>query len=331
MRRPEIDATQLSAETDVHSFIHQNEHGESFEVFESIPFIRGGQSDEFLKLSLIRKVSPGGVFLANRGWIPTVPNSFGLPPGETCPGKTKFCEACYAFGSINNKGVKEMLDHNYDMLQSLQTEEQMTAYFAEMVQRYIEAADNFGVSEKNKVFRIHWSGDFYSLEYAQAWANVMRLFPHITFWAFTRSHREPVNVVPILSGVENLALHLSADEHNIEGIPEDYDGLRRANSAEDVVSARKLERSGRKTIVCPENLDRLKLMQDGEGACIKCRACFDRHVDIDFITSGKYDVRLNLKRPTTYNEKPTQIEMLPTPVRVNLSRYVTSSGVAIDE
>lgn len=294
------------------------EHGETLEV---IPFVRGMQASDRLKLSLIRKVSPNGIFLPKRGWIPTVPNSFGLPPGETCPGKTEFCESCYAFGSIRSKGVKEMLNGNYELLKSLETEEDMTVYLIEMLQRCSDFADSDGVAPEDRVFRIHWSGDFYSVEYARAWANAVQKFPDINFWVYTRSFREPVDVIPIIDGIENLSILLSVDDGNINDIPEEYDHLDRANSAVDVINAERLVRKDRKTIVCPENLNRLELMQDSQGACIKCRACFDRHVDITFITSGKYDSRPLIRSARDVEERLAEVPDVP--VVINRDRYIT--------
>lgn len=299
-----------------------SEYGERLEI---VPFVRGAQPDDRLKLSLVRKVSPDGIFLPGRGWIPTVPNSFGLPPGETCPGRTAFCESCYAFGSIRSKGVKEMLDHNYRMLQNLETEENITPFLIEMVGRYAVTAEQHDVEPEDMLFRIHWSGDFYSRAYARAWVNTVREFPDVLFWAYTRSSRPPVDVVPDLDRIDNLILWLSTDTGNIDDIPAEYDHLPRANSAKDVVSAQKLARPDRTTITCPENLDRLKLMQDAEGACIKCRACFrapiQRAVDVNFVTSGKYDSRPQSRYAAEVEERPAQLPEMPA-LTVQHSRYI---------
>lgn len=294
------------------------------EGLAAAPFVRGNQPDDRLKLSLIRKVSPTGHFLQNRGWIPTTPNSFGLPPGETCPGKTEFCESCYAFGSIRSKGVKEMLDSNLALLESLEDQESTIAYLSEMVERYTEAAAANGVGEQDRVFRVHWSGDFYSVTYAEAWAQTIRRFPDVRFWAYTRSFHEPIDVVPTLDGIENLELFLSVDSGNVHDVPERYQHIRRANSAVDVIHAEQIARDEAKTITCPENLDRLKLMQDGEGACIKCRLCFDtsRSADINFVTSGKHDATPRSRFAVDVAERP--IDTSNVVIRgVRRHRYIT--------
>jgi hypothetical protein len=295
-----------------------NEHGETLEV---VSFTRGQQPDDRLKLSLIRKVSPTGRFLPNRGWIPTTPNSFGLPPGETCPGKTDFCKSCYAFGSIRSQGVKEMLDHNFALLESLDSVDAMSDFLSEMIERYDQYSTASGGADADRVFRIHWSGDFYSLDYAEAWARTIRKFPHITFWAFTRSFRQPVDVIPILDKIDNLSLYLSTDADNINDIPAAYDHLPRANSATDVVRAQELARPGSRTITCPENLDRLKLMQDGEGACIKCRVCIKGVVDVNFVTSGKHDASPQSRFAANTPEQPVDISKLVIKP-VNPARFI---------
>lgn len=294
-------------------------------------FARGRQQDGRLRLTLNRKVSPDGSYSGGR-WIPTIPNSFGLPPGETCPGKTDFCKSCYAFENMRSKGVKEALDKNYELLKSLETADEMTAYLVEMVSRYQAFASKNDVSDKNMVFRIHWSGDFYSLDYARAWANTVRQFPDILFWAYTRSFRPPVDAVPVLDGIDNLVLLLSTDEYNVDEIPAAYSHLARANSALDVVSANQFARSDHKTMPCPENLNRYDLMQDGEGACIHCRACFrppiEQVVDITFVTSGKHKVLPPKAYGQKVKEAPIQAGPKPT---IDRSRYITRQATEAAE
>lgn len=43
------------------------------------------------------------------------------------------------------------------------------------------------IPEKAKCIRIHVGGDFYSQEYFDAWVSVAQLFPHIIFYAYTKS------------------------------------------------------------------------------------------------------------------------------------------------
>lgn len=251
-------------------------------------FARGRQSDRWLKLSLDRKVSPNGWYQdSRRRWVPSVPNSFGLPAGITCPGLTPFCDSCYAVRTENMGGVRQLLDHNYRLLTRAANVDQVTHLLAEMVGRFQRAAITQTIAARDMVFRIHWSGDFYSVEYAQAWARVIRGYPNIKFWAYTRSFVPPVNVVPVLAGIPNLALYLSVDVWNADFADEQYtpNGVRRALCGVDYSTARLLD--GDRPAVCPENNGRLPLMADGRGACVECRLCIDGRRDVIFSTSHR--------------------------------------------
>jgi hypothetical protein len=166
----------------------------------------------------------------------------------------------------------------------------MEVLLTEMVGRYVREADRRQVADKDRIFRIHWDGDFFSEDYAQAWANTIRRFSGEQFWAYTRSFVDPVNVVPWLSGIDNLTVYLSTDVYNAEiayEVARDYPDVYLALCAKDYASARELQRPGFRTLVCPENIGRLALMDHGRGACVECRWCPDAKADIIFSTSHK--------------------------------------------
>ena len=147
-------------------------------------------------------------------------NSFGLPSGTafSCPGATSFCEKiCYA-GKLEKiyKGVRNILTHNWDLLKDAAPGD-MYALLYDMVSEF-EAETNALIAKGKEAsfdFRIHWDGDFFSRGYAAAWAEVIRDFPEIRFWVYTRSFTGPVNVIDILAGIPNLTVYLSADNVNI--------------------------------------------------------------------------------------------------------------------
>lgn len=272
----------------------------------SVVFVRGQQSDKYLKLTLDRKVSPTGWFqkLKSR-WVPKLPNSFGLPSGDSCPGMTPFCGSCYAAGSEVSFGVRDLVMHNYRLLQRARTAEKMSVLLVEMLSRYKAEADRQKVPAHDRLFRIHWDGDFFSREYAMAWALAIPQFPETRFWAYTRSFLAPVNVVDILTGIDNLALYLSVDQWNAEAaraVIAEYPSVLVALCGHDYRSARELvpERTAR---VCPENSGDIALMSpdtiegtngNGRGACVACRWCVKGMHDILFSTSGKEDAEPQL-------------------------------------
>jgi hypothetical protein len=263
--------------------------------------LRGQQSDDFLKLSHDRKVSPQGIYQESRDrWIATIPNSFGLPAGLSCPGKTPFCDSCYAVGSEQSKGVRELVMHNARLLTEAGTVDAMANLLEEMVGRYLEEADRRGLSPKERIFRIHWDGDFFSLDYAAAWARVIHDTPDVQFWAYTRSFVEPVNVVPVLTGIPNLVLYLSADQWNVDAAREvvaEYPEVLLAYCTLDYKAGRELAQD-RPVVVCPENSGRMKLMEDGVGACVSCALCPEGRKDVIFSTSHKEDAAAPVVRVT---------------------------------
>ncbi len=261
-------------------------------IFDPVDFRRGGQSNYQLKLSLDRKVSPDGWHLESSDrWVATIPNSFGLPSGESCPGHTGFCEDCYAVNSENGLGVKDLVDHNLRLLRAADDVPSMSAMLTELVGNYSREADKQQVSQKDRIFRIHWDGDFFSNEYAMAWAQTIKKFPDILFWTYTRSFVDPVNVIPYLTGIENLKVYLSTDEFNVNVAHElanEYPELMLALCAVDYRRARELARD-RRSLICPENIGKLALMDNGRGACVECRWCPDGKVDVMFSKTHKED------------------------------------------
>jgi hypothetical protein len=262
--------------------------------------VRGQQSNDFLKLTYDRKVSPRGYYQKSRNrWVAKIPNSFGLPAGDSCPGRTSFCDSCYGVGSEQSRGVRDNMEHNLRLLKAASSVDAMAEFLIEMVDRYVALADHYEVSVKERIFRIHWDGDFFSEDYARAWAIAIRSFPQIAFWVYTRSFVPEVNVVPILNNIENLALYLSTDSENAELAHEmavAYPDVHLALCAEDYRSGRELAQ-GRRSLVCPENDGRKELMDDGRGACVDCDICTRGRCDVIFSTSHREDVTAQLLLP----------------------------------
>lgn len=268
---------------------------------------RGSQSLEWLKLSHDRKVSPSGWLQKAHGrypdrWVPDIPNSFGLPSGLSCPGLTPFCESCYANNTENySPGVRDLVTHNFNLLKDASVD-RMVELLDEAIGRFWSVCEGKNIALKDRLFRIHWDGDFFSEDYARAWVIVMRKYSHVSFWTYTRSFVGTVNVVPILVEAENLALYLSADQYNMEAakaVVGEFPKVLLALCAEDYASGRELTQgTGRKVLVCPENSGRMPLVSDkGRGACIDCRLCPDAKRDVIFSTSHLESVPLMLPFP----------------------------------
>lgn len=265
---------------------------------------RGQQPEGELHLSFDRKVSPRAVYQASRRrWIATIPNSFGLPSGDSCPGMTSFCASCYASRSEQSAGVRALVERNLRTLQAADGTDGMAALLARMIDRYETHADQVDVPADDRMFRIHWDGDFFSVEYAQAWARVIRAHPGVAFWTYTRSFGPPVDVVDVLAGIDNLALYLSVDADNAERaaqVTAARPDVRLALCAVDYQTARALHPPrGLTPVPCPENTGRVGLTDDhGVGACVTCRICPDDRRDIMFATSHRESVAVPVPSPT---------------------------------
>jgi hypothetical protein len=119
--------------------------------------------------------------------------TFSLPAGHACP----FAYECKATVNRNTgkltdgenqtyrcfaasqeslyKNVREARWHNYDILKNLRTAKEMV--------KMIEDS----LPTKAKKVRIHVSGDFFNQTYFDAWLEVSRKHPDITFYAYTKS------------------------------------------------------------------------------------------------------------------------------------------------
>lgn len=234
-----------------------------------------------LKLSNDRKVSPRSRYeRAAKRWAPIVPNAFGLPARRSCVGTTPFCDGCYA-ENIERAfpSVGRLLQGNLEALQACGSNVGAMAALLSDAMDLFEAAcvkaERRTGEPIPRVFRIHWDGDFYSAQYAAAWAQVIRSRPSVSFWAYTRSF----DYVGQLSGLDNLTLYLSVDEWNAaaaRGVAAEHPWVRFALCGatwdDTEVLAQKV--TGRNAPRCPELTGRTPLVSDGGvGACVTCGLC----------------------------------------------------------
>ena len=214
-------------------------------------------------------------------------NTFGLPSGKaySCPGATSVCETiCYA-GKLEKvfKGVRQVLVSNFEQLLA-------TDYFG-MVELLDTMISEFKTEcEKRnaeKLFRIHWDGDFFSEDYALAWQTVIKMNRDVQFWAYTRSDF----AVPYLFNLENLSLYFSADAANRElawELKARY-GVKLAYLAKDFATGKKdfNEKQKKSAIPCPENNNKVKLISVNGSACVACSQCIFARNDILFSATKK--------------------------------------------
>ena len=99
--------------------------------------------------------------------------SFDIPARKTCPKAGKCAMICYAVKLARiYKGYAAKVERNHALSRS--------PAFIDEISKEIEAF-------AGEYFRIHGGGDFYSQEYVDKWEQVMRRFPKIKFYAYTKS------------------------------------------------------------------------------------------------------------------------------------------------
>lgn len=219
-------------------------------------------------------------------------NSFGLPSGRdfSCPGQTDFCgRICYA-GKLEKvySGVRNVLMHNWDLLKDADIDT-MRDLLSDMISEFVAETDR--INARGEVatydFRIHWDGDFFSREYAMAWADVIRAFGNVRFWAYTRT----LDIVDVFDNLPNLALYLSGDPDNmaqVNATADTYSYARIATVADTFKEARAtVLDSSRKSYDCPELAKRIPLISSKGSACISCGVCPAARGDVMFSASGK--------------------------------------------
>jgi len=221
------------------------------------------------------------------GKTPTIANTFGLPSGKafSCPGATSVCETvCYA-GKLEKvyKGVKNVLLTNWEQLKDA-SEYQMVNLLTEMINDFKKDCDK---RNAEKLFRIHWDGDFFNETYTKAWKQVILNNTDIQFWVYTRSDF----AVPILKDIANLALYYSTDSANVKtavALRQKHD-VRVAYLAKNfaIGQADLKEMIGKPGAKCPENLKAIPLISEKGSACVSCSLCVYSKADIVFSATKK--------------------------------------------
>lgn len=262
-----------------------------------------------LTLSTDRKVCPT-VRRQGSKFAPNLHNAYGLLAGASCPERTPFCDSCYAQSAERYPSIAALLQRNLEAHKAAGSsvarhvdllEAAMRTYRLEVDR--LEAAGR--ITAADRIFRIHWDGDFYSSTYTRAWAIVIARNTDVTYWAYTRSTR----YVKHLEGLPNLSLYLSVDKYNVyrmrrtlQANPWAHVAYCGTDAAEvrDIVDMLGID-AHTAPRPCPENVGRIPLVMhqsrrrtlevevgtDGIGACSACRLCVDGLQDVTFTTTGR--------------------------------------------
>ena len=220
------------------------------------------------------------------GKTPTIANTFGLPAGKeySCPNQTPTCaKVCYA-GKLEKiyKGVRNVLISNWDQLKDANRDE-MIALLDEMIVEFKKDCDK---RNADKLFRIHWDGDFFSDEYAYAWKTVIEKHSDVQFWVYTRVPTAAI----ILNGIDNLSLYFSTDKDNTDHAKNmNVLGIRLAYLADTFAMGQSDMKAmiGKVGAKCPENKKAIPLISTNGSACVSCGLCVYSKADIVFSASKK--------------------------------------------
>lgn len=217
----------------------------------------------------------------------SIANTFGLPAGKaySCPGATSVCEkVCYA-GKLEKvfKGVKTTLLHNWDLLKDADNAT-MVQLLDDMIVEFKKDCER---RDAEKLFRIHWDGDFFNDTYTYAWKTVIEKHDDIQFWVYTRVKSAAL----ILQGVQNLSLYFSTDSENTESAKDlsVNNGVKLAYLADTFAIGRAdmLELVNKSAVKCPENNKKIPLISEKGSACVTCGQCVFNRNDILFSASKK--------------------------------------------
>lgn len=210
-----------------------------------------------------------------------IKNAFGLPAGRkfSCGGQTKYCGLiCYAERTENfRSAVKALVMHNYKVLLACNDEVQpMFELLDEMIAVFRKDCERHNAP---KMFRIHWDGDFFSDNYAKAWALVIEKNDDVTFWVYTR-----VESAARIISKTGATLYFSGDPDNEDAVVRMIDaGINIAyvhDTFEDGRDA--MQRVGIKAVKCPENNKKIPLISDDKSACGACRVCIEGRNNVLF-------------------------------------------------
>jgi hypothetical protein len=138
-----------------------------------------------------------------------------------------------------------------------------------------------------KLFRIHWDGDFFNDKYTRAWQYVIINNQDIKFWVYTRV----MSAALMLNNIPNLSLYYSTDSDNVDNakILSNDHGIKLAYLADTFAMGKEqlLSLVNKTGVPCPENNKKIPLIDKGGSACVKCSQCVVGRNNILFSATKK--------------------------------------------
>lgn len=269
------------------------------------------------------KTTPAAYWSPSKGAEATAANAWALPAGPpehggSCASTTQACISCYAASMERYDAVARMVAENLASVRHVAAHgtHALALWLAALVD--LSADEQRAQGVKVPTFRWHSDGDLGALVgtdldrriYPRAIRAAAKMTPNVQQWLYTRE----MWAIPYLSGAPNLAVLISADEHNLDRAHRTAQRHRvpLALLANDAEHARTLwDRIGSpKALECPATGrwqhdgigpahivgpdGRRATLTQGEpatGACNACRACLPNgsSPNITFHIHGKGD------------------------------------------
>ena len=188
--------------------------------------------------------------------------SWSLPAHRACPrANGTICDncyaskGCYAFASTR-KAQKARFEWTVQRMRT-------TAGCESWVSTMVEAIRKSGSS----CFRVHDSGDMFSVAYAKAWLEVCQMLPEIKFWIPTRAWQLPKVVLPVFDPLLSVLREL-AKLLNVTVRPSAL------NFGDNVPNVRGLHAGAAVEIPDLSHAWQCPAPKQG-GVCGDCRVCWD--------------------------------------------------------
>ena len=206
--------------------------------------------------------------------------SWSLPAGRSCPaakasvvefGANAICKDCYATkGFYRMTNVKSTQETRFQW-----TRQSLATGGSEFVDALVRMITDDVRDRGEPIFRVHDSGDVFSVAYADAWHRICSALPDVQFWIPTRSHNVP-SLLPSLQRLNSLpnvvvrpsALEVDAPAPVVPGLA----------AGTTVIRSLPVLDAMPNTSVCPKTDKR-----DGRSNCDDCRNCWEGSVDVAYI------------------------------------------------
>lgn len=188
---------------------------------------------------------------------------FNLPAIKTCPFATEHCKAlCYARKAEKMyPGCLPCREKNF--MES--KKESFVNDMTEVINNYV-SRKAYKAAEKI-FFRIHESGDFYNQEYFDKWVQIAKVFPNVTFLAYTKSVRYVLFTTEIIP--ENFIIRYSLWDDTKETEKSLCDCLYLPTYTAEYMTKEKIQSLGDRFCECKD--------------CGTCRKCYSNEIH-DIVT-----------------------------------------------